>query len=89
MAGGENRIYGWERCHVEEDNRTRKEEERGMVVSLVGGTCGKGDQAQSLPSLNSNKMEDDPEEKEEAREVRSEGDEASTVEGGRTYERKA
>ncbi|KAJ9688892.1 hypothetical protein PVL29_014509 [Vitis rotundifolia] len=77
------------RCRVGEDNRTRKGRERGMAVSLAEGTRGKGDQAQSLPSLNSNKMDDGPGEKEEAGRVRAEGDEAYAVEGGRAYERKA
>ncbi|KAJ9700869.1 hypothetical protein PVL29_006278 [Vitis rotundifolia] len=76
-------------CRVGEDNRTRKGGERGKVVSIAGGTRGKGVLAQSLPSLNSNKMEDRPGKKEEAGGDGVEGDEASAVEGGRAFERKA
>ncbi|KAJ9678119.1 hypothetical protein PVL29_022880 [Vitis rotundifolia] len=76
-------------CRVGEDNRTRKGGERGKAVSIAGGTRGKGVLAQSLPSLNSNKMEDGPGEKEEAGGDGAEGDEASATEGGRAFERKA
>ncbi|KAJ9682271.1 hypothetical protein PVL29_018244 [Vitis rotundifolia] len=76
-------------CRLGEDNKTRKGGERGKAVSIPGGTRGKGVLAQSLPSLNSNKIEDGPGEKKEVGGDGAEGDEASTVEGGRAFERKA
>ncbi|RVW92839.1 LINE-1 retrotransposable element ORF2 protein [Vitis vinifera] len=81
MAGG--------RCRVEEDNRTRKGEERGMAVVVAEGTRSKGVQAQSLPNLNSNKKDVGPVEKKEGGGERAGGDEASAVEDCRAYERKA
>ncbi|KAJ9688884.1 hypothetical protein PVL29_014501 [Vitis rotundifolia] len=77
------------RCRVGEDYRTRKGGERGMVVFHAGGTLGKGEQVHSLPSLNSNKTDDGPVEKEEAGGIRAGGDDASAVDGCRAYERKA
>ncbi|KAJ9693367.1 hypothetical protein PVL29_012220 [Vitis rotundifolia] len=77
------------RCHVGEDDRTRKGGERGMAVVLAEGTHSKGEQVQSSPSLNSNKTDDGPVEEKGAGGVRAGGDEASAVEGCRAYERKA
>ena len=77
------------RCRVGEDNRTRKGEERGMVVVLAEGTRSKGEQVQSLPNSNSNKTGVGPVEKKEAGEERVGGDEVSAVEDYRAYERKA
>ncbi|KAJ9705620.1 hypothetical protein PVL29_003607 [Vitis rotundifolia] len=80
MAGG--------RCRVGEDNRTRKGGERGMAVVLAEGTRGKGEQVQSSPSLNSNKMDDGPVEKKEVGRERAKGEEASAIKGCWAYERK-
>lgn len=60
-----------------------------MAVVLAEGTRSKGEQVQSSLSLNSNKTDDGLVEEKGAGGVRARGDEASTVEGCRAYERKA
>ncbi|KAJ9701248.1 hypothetical protein PVL29_006548 [Vitis rotundifolia] len=93
-TGGERRVEKFKstagkRCRVGEDDRMRKGGERGTTVVLAEGTCSKGEQVQSSPSLNSNKTDDGPVEEKGAGGVRAGGDEASAVEGCRAYERKA
>ena len=64
------------RYRIREDNRLRKGGERGKVVLLSMGTCGKGCQLPSLSCLNSKKTTDRLDGIEEAVEDRAGGDEA-------------
>ena len=61
------------RRRVKEDGRMRKGGERGMVAFLLERTCGKGGQIPSLPSLNSNKMDNGLLELRKREELGSEG----------------
>ncbi|KAJ9709584.1 hypothetical protein PVL29_001187 [Vitis rotundifolia] len=62
---------------------------KGMAVVLAEGTRSKGEQVQSLPSLNSNKTDDGLVEEKEAGGERVGGDEAFAVGGCWACERKA